>query len=491
MEPVFIYFDKVKFDNSDFKTYTVKFSDGDLLDGVLFKSANDYYITSMSSFITIEKNLKELKDYDDIKKISDIVNDNGINHYEKSIPLLSCSIFGGQNKKLVQDNSKQASSVVKIEYLDVNTKNSNSIKIYSGYENLRLYGLKFSNEDLSFNLKLVEENGELYISKKIPLLKNENTLLNDAITNSYTENIIMIKDNGQHQPVFIPIARYYNSRKKLISLQKFDAEIQTHKFVYNSLFTGFFRYFNVLTNKKTSMSSRFPLWIGENEFMIYPNTEIYFTPSLYAKLKQKLKFTGDFIVLTDTDVIYLKARLFAFKGNKKFYPFVNKNPNATWKFRANDFTLTDDYIDITTPIVDKRNIFAFRTDDKNETIKVKAPKDLIKKLQSQELNLLQSLSKKIDTKSLTYAYENFFLYDLENMIKSTFTTELQKEFNIYGLIYFSGEAKENNKLHLVRPKSKIKFQFNKDTYKKEIKFELSKVHKKKTLNVVIIFQTSV
>ena len=34
------------------------------------------------------------------------------------------------------------------------------------------------------------------------------------------------------------------------------------------------------------------------------------------------------------------------------------------------------------------------------------------------------------------------LYDLENMIKPTFTTELQKEFNIYGLIYFSGEAKK-------------------------------------------------
>ena len=70
------------------------------------------------------------------------------------------------------------------------------------------------------------------------------------------------------------------------------------------------------------------------------------------------------------------------------------------------------------------------------------------------------------------------------MIKSTFTTEMQKEFNIYGLIYFSGEAKENNKLHLVRPKSKLKFQFSKNTYKKEMKFELSKVHKKKTFNVV-------
>ena len=116
--------------------------------------------------------------------------------------------------------------------------------------------------------------------------------------------------------------------------------------------------------------------------------------------------------------------------------------------------------------------------------KVKAPKDLIQKLESEELTLLKSLSKKVNIKSLTHAYENVFLYDLENIIKPTFTTELQKEFNIYGLIYFSGEAKENNKLHLIRPESKLKFQFNKDVYKKEMRFELAKVHKKKTFNVV-------
>ena len=118
------------------------------------------------------------------------------------------------------------------------------------------------------------------------------------------------------------------------------------------------------------------------------------------------------------------------------------------------------------------------------TEKVKAPQDLIKKMQSEELNLVQSLSKKVNIKSLTHAYENFFLYDLENMIKPTFTTELQQEFNIYGLINFSGKAKQNNKLHLIRPKSKLKFQFDKDIYKKQMKIELAKVHKKKTFNVV-------
>ena len=111
---------------------------------------------------------------------------------------------------------------------------------------------------------------------------------------------------------------------------------------------------------------------------------------------------------------------------------------------------------------------------------MKSPENVIQKLQSDELNFLQS--HKINTRSLTYAYENFFLYDLENMIKPTFTTELQQEFNIYGLIYFSGDQK--NKLHLIRPKSKLKFQFDKDIYKKEMKFELAKVNKKKTFNVV-------
>ena len=129
MEPIFIYFDKVKFDNSSLKTFTITFSDGDLLDGVLFKKTNDYYITSMTSSTTIEKDLKELKDYDNIKKIFDIANEylkNGINHF-KSLPLLSSSVFYSKlNEDLVQDKTKEALSIVEIAFIDLNTKNSNS-----------------------------------------------------------------------------------------------------------------------------------------------------------------------------------------------------------------------------------------------------------------------------------------------------------------------------------------------------------------------------
>ena len=97
---------------------------------------------------------------------------------------------------------------------------------------------------------------------------------------------------------------------------------------------------------------------------------------------------------------------------------------------------------------------------------------------------LKKLVEKVNLKSLTYAYENFFLYDLENIIKPTFTTELQKEFAIYGLINFSGEVKKNNKLNLISPQKRLKFELEKGVYKTELRLELNKVHSKKTYDIV-------
>ena len=73
-------------------------------------------------------------------------------------------------------------------------------------------------------------------------------------------------------------------------------------------------------------------------------------------------------------------------------------------------------------------------------IKENAPEN-IEELQGQ-FGYVKKLSEKVNLKSLTHAYEIFFLYDLDNIIKPTFTTELQKEFSIYGLISFSGETKK-------------------------------------------------
>lgn len=80
-------------------------------------------------------------------------------------------------------------------------------------------------------------------------------------------------------------------------------------------------------------------------------------------------------------------------------------------------------------------------DQRIKILKNTTPEKIDEQLGGQYI-FLKKLIEIVNLKSLTLAHENFFLYDLENMIKSTFTTELQKEFSIYGLINFSGEPKK-------------------------------------------------
>ena len=82
-------------------------------------------------------------------------------------------------------------------------------------------------------------------------------------------------------------------------------------------------------------------------------------------------------------------------------------------------------------------------DQRIKTIKEEASEKIESDLQGQSA-YLKKLSEKVNLKSLTHAFENFFLYYLDNVIKTTFTTELQKEFLIYRLISFSGETKKKN-----------------------------------------------
>ena len=149
MEPIFIYCDKVKFQNDDYKIFKVDFSDGDNLEGVFFRKNRDYYITSMSSFITLEQDLKELKHYEEIKKISKISNEilkNGIEHlYEEKV--LEVTLENVEQKIEFQpDKSKRGLSVHAVEIFDEESKTKRLVYVYSPYEELKTYGLKFENK---------------------------------------------------------------------------------------------------------------------------------------------------------------------------------------------------------------------------------------------------------------------------------------------------------------------------------------------------------
>ena len=85
MDPVFIYYDKVKFQN-EYKIFNIDFSDGDNLQAGFLKKYRDYYITSMSCFIKITQDLTELNHYEEIKisEISNKILKNGVEHlYEE------------------------------------------------------------------------------------------------------------------------------------------------------------------------------------------------------------------------------------------------------------------------------------------------------------------------------------------------------------------------------------------------------------------------
>ena len=371
MEPIFIYFDKVKFDNSDLKTFTIKFSDGDLLDGVFFKKTHDYYITSMTSSITIEKNLKELKDYSDIKKLSDLSKaylKNGIDYYQ-TFPLISSSVFSElfPYKKLLPDKSKRGLSVVRIDYFDVDANTKSFVYVYSGYEDLKLNGLKFTNEDVSLKLDLIKERNELYIEKKVSLLRSETELLKDALDQSNEENVIMVKLGQWYFPIFIPIAKYYFKRKATISKQAFYNEIKTHNFIYKGIFDEIIYHF-VITKDKSRISARYPIWVGENNVTISAGNALYFTPSLYNKLKSKLTFTGR-ILIDETKLQDIKKKLNNSNtfDTTMFYIFRNRDSNAKWEFNVNDFTIPNNNINIKSSGNRKQDIFNYISEKSQST----------------------------------------------------------------------------------------------------------------------------
>ena len=120
MEPVFICCDKVKFQNDDYEIFRVDFSDGDNLEGVFFRKNRDYYIASMSCFITLKQDLKELNSYDDIKNISEVSNEilkNGIEHLYKE-KILEVTL----ENELQPEKSKRGLSVHAVEFFDEETK---------------------------------------------------------------------------------------------------------------------------------------------------------------------------------------------------------------------------------------------------------------------------------------------------------------------------------------------------------------------------------
>ena len=233
---------------------------------------------------------------------------------------------------------------------------------------------------------------------------------------------------------------------------------------------------------------KYPILLGSGSmhFLTRNNgaLNIVIMPELYRDAKKS--FVRNLTEIGFYRVPFNLLQDFKYKINDPYL-----NINALYEFQCDKMVVTtfeeDDFVLLK---FDLKLELAYRTVsddvkkifDSSDTIlikpdKIAVPSELKERLFGQG-EKIKKLSKEMQLKSLTLAYENVFLYDLENIITETFVTELNQRFSTYRLISFSGETKTDNKLALISLSSELKFNLKKDIYKKKVGFELGKVHTK-------------
>ena len=484
MDPIFIYYNNLEF--KDKKIFNIEFSNEDRLQGVMFKRDKDYYLTSMSCFIELDTSLNNTSFNKQIIEISTLSNEilkNGIDHKYKE-PELEIT-FGNITVPLEPVKTNRSQSAVAVEFFDHITYQKRLALVYQPYKELKEFGLKFekknkSNKIAGYTISLKEVKDTIFLEKQLYFDK---TVINDLFQNYKYHNIIFFEYNSQIYPYEFDIVKlYYEEVKnnKNVDFQSFFYKIMfpTSTTTYRFLFEKAYAY----------ASGRWPIVITSNDITFLENVNYYITEEMYVKNKSFFENVTEIgeVAVTNTmlqnirkyiDSNYNVTKIYGFRPKKRTRVVLKKE-----HFAIPDFNFHVRLKDAKSSNLQKQ-VFNFSIlFYKYNTVLEPAPNNIDDL--SGQVGYIKNISAKIDLKSVTHAFENFFLYDLEEMIKTVYATELNRDFSIYGLISFSGETKKNNKLDLIKPNEKIKFQLIKDTYKENIKLELGKVHKKKSFTVI-------
>ena len=516
-----MYWNKVKFEGDDnYKLFNVNFNDGDNLTGVLFKKEKNYFITSLSLNIEIEKDLKKLSDYKKIKEISEKLNEvvnKGSEHLHEDTILEINDV-----NELLPDKTKRKLSTKSLEFFDEKTKKKKKVLIYSQYKELRLFGLKFKKENGiidKFNINLVEdEKSNLFLQKKLFYDKNK---LIEIIKKKYLyKNMFFIEYNGKLIMQPIDFTEFLVKHIEILKGKKFnyfDLWKNSSKFKID-IFWILFGGSSLFPTKKTpnifqkgdNVNDSHPISVtfGGN-VKIKGGVNFYITPELYERkhsiFKKIPEIPAKNVTATElqdlrnqlNDNSFTVSKLFGFRNIKSYsiYSILSANDfiipdfnvevkmkkkvddNIKKIFEGSFFILDNDYNQ-------SKKTEIISTNRRSAEIKNSLPEETIKYLNADYLKM-KKLSDEINIKSLNVVYENFFLYDLENIIRPSFTTELQAEFSIFGLVNLSNETEEKKeKLKIISPKNYLKFDILRDVYKNQLKLELTKVHTKKTFDIV-------
>ena len=519
MDPVFMYWNKINFiGNDNFKKFMVEFSNGDRFDGVLFQQENDYFITSLSSNIKIEKDLKKLEDYDKIKKISDELNDvlnKGSDSLNEDIKL---KIENVNDLEIVK--TKRKLSTKNIEFLDKTIKKKKQILIYSPFKELKLFGLKFQKENdifYKYNIDLLADaKNNFFLEKK--LFYNRDKIVEKIRKEFFYKNMIFMEKNGKLIVQPIDIVEYLALKIEAAQGIRLDIWKNYFKSQFQTLFSEiiFGGYFEKPEDKKpkifrkgNNVDDNFPISINfSGRMLIKSRVNFYLTKELYDKKKSIFKNIPEIPkkIITATELADLRKQL---KDDNfsisEIYGFRNTRYSTYRTLKPADFEIPDFMVkvEVENKLKDEEKkifegSFYVLDNDYNQSKKTKKISDsnriaVIKntfseenqKFLEKEYTRLKKKADEINFKSLNVVYENFFLYDLDNYIVPSFTSELETEFSIYGLVNFSNELRtENEKLNIITPENYLRFNVIDNIVKNKLNFELTKVHTKKTFEII-------
>ena len=354
MKPVFIYCDIVKFQNNDYKIFKVDFSNGDNLESVFFRKSKDYYITSMSSFITLKQDLKELKHYDDIKKITEISNEilkNGIKHLYKEKLLEATLEDIDQKIELQPDKSNRGLSVHAVEFFDEQTKTKGLVYVYSPYEELKKYGLKFVNKGKNiykYTINMKDENEKLYLEKK--LFFDKKKAIDEIIKEIDRKNTIFYKYNGELVPVKLSISDYFY--RKIEEAPNFDMKKHLKSstgtfsyYIYHGLFENNKSYNHlIMKGYGNNPNAKYPLLFTTIGVLIGGDIEYYITPELYARNKSIFKNLNEIPAIDITSTLLTRIRTLLNDPSfsvSKIYGFKNLFHTGRQTISYNDIILPE------------------------------------------------------------------------------------------------------------------------------------------------------
>ena len=99
---------------------------------------------------------------------------------------------------------------------------------------------------------------------------------------------------------------------------------------------------------------------------------------------------------------------------------------------------------------------------------VQKPVKLEETLNKASVEIKKLLNEIGDLNRMNISQQSYFSYDILNLWKEIFVSELDKKISVYGSISYFEEIKEKNQANFITPNNKLKFSVKENIYKEEI-----------------------